>query len=184
MPITINGSGTIGGLSVGGLPDGTVDRDTLAAQAAGRILQVMEVNTSTEVINATTAYVDTGLSATITPASATSKILIFVDQQFSCSRSSAEQGIGLRLYRDATLIYDPITNATGPLDYYASFTGATATFIAARAHHNLLDSPSTTNAVTYKTQGRPYITTGSVAFQDATVGVNGSSRIILMEVAA
>ena len=31
MPITINGTGTVTGLSVGGLPDGTVDRDTLAA---------------------------------------------------------------------------------------------------------------------------------------------------------
>ena len=30
MPIAINGSGTITGLSVGGLPDGTVDADTLA----------------------------------------------------------------------------------------------------------------------------------------------------------
>ena len=31
MPITINGSGTITGISVGGLPDGTVDGDTLAS---------------------------------------------------------------------------------------------------------------------------------------------------------
>ena len=31
MPITINGSGTITGLSVGGLPDGTVDADMLAS---------------------------------------------------------------------------------------------------------------------------------------------------------
>ena len=30
MPIVINGSGTVTGLSVGGLPDGTVDADTLA----------------------------------------------------------------------------------------------------------------------------------------------------------
>ena len=34
MPITINGDGTITGLSVGGLPDGSVDADTLAAGAA------------------------------------------------------------------------------------------------------------------------------------------------------
>ena len=34
MPITINGDGTISGLAVGGLPDGTVDADTLAAGAA------------------------------------------------------------------------------------------------------------------------------------------------------
>ena len=34
MPITINGSGTVTGISVGGLPDGIVDADTLAAGAA------------------------------------------------------------------------------------------------------------------------------------------------------
>ena len=33
MPITINGSGTIGGISVGGLPDGIVDTDTLATSS-------------------------------------------------------------------------------------------------------------------------------------------------------
>ena len=33
MPITINGSGTITGVSVGGLPDGIVDTDMLAANA-------------------------------------------------------------------------------------------------------------------------------------------------------
>ena len=33
MPVTINGDGSISGLSVGGLPDGSVDADTLAANA-------------------------------------------------------------------------------------------------------------------------------------------------------
>ena len=33
MPITINGNGTITGLSVGGLPDGTVDTDMIADNA-------------------------------------------------------------------------------------------------------------------------------------------------------
>ena len=31
MPVTINGDGSITGLSVGGLPNGTVDADTLAS---------------------------------------------------------------------------------------------------------------------------------------------------------
>ena len=31
MPVTINGNGSITGLSVGGLPDGIVDADTLAS---------------------------------------------------------------------------------------------------------------------------------------------------------
>ena len=33
MPVTINGDGSITGLSVGGLPDGSVDADTLASSA-------------------------------------------------------------------------------------------------------------------------------------------------------
>ena len=33
MPVTINGNGSITGLSVGGLPNGTVDADTLATDA-------------------------------------------------------------------------------------------------------------------------------------------------------
>ena len=33
MPVTINGNGNIAGVSVGGLPDGSVDADTLAANA-------------------------------------------------------------------------------------------------------------------------------------------------------
>ena len=37
MPITINGTGTVTGLSVGGLPDGTVDRDTLATNTGKKI---------------------------------------------------------------------------------------------------------------------------------------------------
>ena len=33
MPVTINGNGHISGLVVGGLPNGTVDADTLASNA-------------------------------------------------------------------------------------------------------------------------------------------------------
>ena len=33
MPITINGNGSVTGVSVGGLPDGIVDEDMLAATA-------------------------------------------------------------------------------------------------------------------------------------------------------
>jgi hypothetical protein len=33
MPISINGSGTVTGISVGGLPDGIVDTDMIAANA-------------------------------------------------------------------------------------------------------------------------------------------------------
>ena len=42
MPVTISGNGIVTGLAVGGLPDGTVDSDTLAAGAgkgSGKIIK-------------------------------------------------------------------------------------------------------------------------------------------------
>ena len=39
MPVVINGSGTISGVSVGGLPDGIVDSDMLASGVGGKALQ-------------------------------------------------------------------------------------------------------------------------------------------------
>ena len=193
MSIKLNGA-TSGSVSldvpavVGGdfnlsLPGaGTVDR----LERAGNILQVVEGDTSTEVIVSTTTYTDTGLSATITPTSATSKVLVIVDQQAFGNRTSSEQGFGLRLYRDATLLHDPLANATGPFDYYGAFSGSTASLFSVRANLSFLDSPNTTSAVTYKTQGRPFSTanTGTANFQSAGVANGGSSRIILMEVAA
>jgi len=75
MPIAINGSGTITGISVGGLPDGIVDRDTLAAQAKGSILQVVSTTLTAVASNSTAAealwsYNDASLRATITASSA------------------------------------------------------------------------------------------------------------------
>jgi hypothetical protein len=82
MPITINGSGTVTGLSVGGLPDGIVDTDMLAAAAvtapkrgAGAILQVVSTTKTAVVSNSTAAsaifsYNDASLRATITASSA------------------------------------------------------------------------------------------------------------------
>lgn len=39
MPIVLNGSGTISGVNVGGLPDGIVDSDMLASGVGGKALQ-------------------------------------------------------------------------------------------------------------------------------------------------
>ena len=103
MPITINGDGTITGLSVGGLPDGSVDADTLAAGAAvpadgsittakladgaasgskltmpaGSCLQtVFYQDTRRGKVISGGSWQDTGLSGSITTISANSKILL------------------------------------------------------------------------------------------------------------
>lgn len=77
MSITINGNGTVTGISVGGLPDGIVDRDTLATQAKGSILQVVPVFKGDRFRTTSTSFTDiTGMSVTITPIAANSKILV------------------------------------------------------------------------------------------------------------
>ena len=84
MAIQINGNGTITGVSVGGLPDGIVDTDMLAAGAAtqakrtyatGEIIQVVTKNITNELeLNSTSgSYADmTNHNLAITPTSATS----------------------------------------------------------------------------------------------------------------
>ena len=84
MPITLNGSGTITGVSVGGLPDGIVDTDMIAAAAvtgvkkgAGCILQVVQTVKSDVFSSTSQTYVDiTGLTVDITPVKANSNILV------------------------------------------------------------------------------------------------------------
>ena len=87
MPIAINGSGTVTGISVGGLPDGIVDTDMIAAKAAtaaklgnGSILQVVQTAKTNDFSHSgNTNVVDiTGLNVDITPISSSSKILIYV----------------------------------------------------------------------------------------------------------
>ena len=93
MPVTINGNGSITGLSVGGLPNGTVDADTLASNAvtsaklasgaisastlpAGSIVQV-QFTTSTAGSGSGSAGPNaSGLVTTLTPVRAGSKFFV------------------------------------------------------------------------------------------------------------
>ena len=84
MPIAINGSGTVTGISVGGLPDGIVDTDMLAAGAvtapkrgAGSILQVVNTRVTAASSISMNGNEFTNISiinTSITPSSTSSKI--------------------------------------------------------------------------------------------------------------
>ena len=51
-----------------------------ATAGFGKIGQVIQATTSSEVTNTSASYADTGLSASITPSSTSSKVLILIDQ--------------------------------------------------------------------------------------------------------
>ena len=86
MTITINGNGTVTGVSVGGLPDGIVDTDMIANAAAtdikrgpGSVLQVVSTEIAGNITSNSAGVLATGLITTVTPKQAGSKFYITVD---------------------------------------------------------------------------------------------------------
>jgi hypothetical protein len=113
-----------------------------AAAAGGKVLQVVEGTSTTATAITSTSFTDSGLSVTITPASASNKVLILVNQAFRCDRTAASQLVFHQLVRTSTAIGSPTRHFEANTLYEDL-----STFIK-------LDDPNTTSAVTYKTQGR------------------------------
>jgi hypothetical protein len=148
----------------------------LPAGVGGKVLQVVQAETNTEVGNTATSYVDTGLTATITPSSTSNKILILVQQAFEMQDpGDSTVGANIRLMRDSTAIYKD-----GPsFSIYFEINAADSPRIFNSYPMNYLDSPSSTSAITYKTQSRVYQSGDSLNTQAS----GADSSITLMEIA-
>jgi hypothetical protein len=173
----------VAGTTVLTLPAVTGNVLTDTSPKAGNVIQVVQATTSTTVSVTTGGYTDTGLTATITPTSSSSKILVLVNQSIAISGGANSQYGGMKLLRGATSILDPVESGGSPYEFGLATYGNQGMYN--RLSINYLDSPATTSATTYKTQGRPYVTTssGTMAFQ-ISGSPNGTSTIILMEIAA
>ena len=177
MPLRLNGSTSgysqldapaIAGDQTFTLPGtgGTIDR----LNRAGNILQVVNAAYATTASSSSTSYTDTGLTASITPSSSSSKILVLVNQA-GCSKITSNTYLRLILLRGAT------TLAT--FENSAAYTGTTAINYIGACSICFLDSPATTSSTTYKTQFSS-AAGAAVAVQDSNI----TSTITLMEVAA
>ena len=145
---------------------------TTTSPKAGNVLQVVNVVYSTVVSSTTSTYVDTGLSASITPSSSSSKILVLVDQG-GIGKQTNNTRIQLQLLRGASSI-QVIDVGIG------AFTNSTATNFIGSISLAYLDSPATTSSTTYKTQFASRSNSDGVFVQ-----TDGSaSSITLMEIAA
>ena len=121
-----------------------------------------------------TTYTDSNLSATITPSSASSKILVLVTHRAVVQRDATilENGF-IRLVRDSTAIL----SYEGAMWFRAGSTADTALLTLVPITY--LDSPSTTSAVTYKTQGKVEATSSN-----ANIRLYSGSQIVLLEIGA
>ena len=148
MPITLNGDGTVTGISVGGLPDGCITADDLASGAGGKILQVVSTTKTDTFTTTSQSFTDiTGLSVSITPASSSNKILIFA---FVTGLGTSNTRAVHRLVRDSTAIAigDAAGNRARAFGGIYTDDGETPETVSV-VHQ---DSPSTTSATTYKLQ--------------------------------
>jgi hypothetical protein len=164
MPTIISGDGTITGLTTTGI-------SAVQKLPAGTVLQVVNATYGTEVTNSTSTYTDTGLTATITPQFATSKILVLVSQN-GVLKETNNTGANLRLLRDSTSILQFTNGASLTNDSSSNNTSASMSY---------LDSPATTSATTYKTQCASQNNNAIVKIQ--LFGSGATSTITLMEIA-
>lgn len=132
-----------------------------ATVSSGAVIQVKSATYSTATSNTSATYADTGLSLSITPTSASNKVLVIVSQAFYMNRLDEEIGLNFRLMEGASAIH---TDTLSNWQYVNTFT--TSTDWAWNVRHNVtwLAAPATTSATTYKTQ--------------FAVGVAGSSPVV------
>jgi|TARA_R100000482_G_C5046645_1_gene110771 hypothetical protein len=196
MPISLNGSGTITGVSVGGLPDGVVDTDTLAAKAAaaaklgdGSVVQVKHVIKTDTFTTSSASWNDIpSLNTSITMTSSSNKVLVLVNlcilndsttgstsaiQRTTSGSSSfigiATSGYGSRQNGGSAELYEPRQDTSKSVSYTVEDTPGAGT----HTYTVMVDPNSYTLCVNR-----------SASDSDAADFVRGTSSLIVMEVVA
>ena len=143
--------------------------------ATGAVLQVVQTTSTTETnTSATQTWVDVAATATITPTSAASKILVM--HTAGGMVAALNVSTSFQLLRGSTAV-----STMDRLGYGGASTWTPITFTM-----NYVDSPNTTSATTYKFQVR-LNATGQIRHNSTSAGTNvtpiASSTVILMEIA-
>jgi hypothetical protein len=137
---------------------------------AGSVLQVVQGLASAQVLSTSSTFADTGLTATITPSSASNKILVLVtaDGVYASGTTNVIATFQIVKNGSALYVFGSAGNSATP----------TLTIVTGSCSVNYLDSPATTSALTYKLQIVNKYGVG-------TVGVStydGKQSITLMEI--
>lgn len=146
------------------------------AGGGGKVLQVVQGTVLTgDVSTSSTTYSDLGLSVSITPSSASSKVLVFTTLT-GCAKRTTDTSLLTKLLRGSTQIF--ISDA--------GYTGSVVRTNFGTVALNYLDSPATTSSTTYKVQiaassgGSAVVSVNS----DGTGANTNNSTIIAMEIGA
>jgi hypothetical protein len=157
MPLVLNSSSITGLSPVGGL----------SSPQTGSVLQVIQTTYDSSSSASTSTFVDSGITASITPKFSTSKILVTVYLGM-CTKSANDTQLNLRIQRSGSTIFSAA--AMNPGNTVALTENPTLVY---------LDSPSTASSITYSVQLGNRDNAGGVG-----VNANGTATMTLMEIAA
>jgi hypothetical protein len=151
------------------------------AAASQKILQVQSVTKLDTFSTTSTSMVDiTGLSVSITPASASSTFLVFMNVMTSHSAGGAAQN-SFNLVRNSTAIAQPSTGS----DIATTQCAVVASSYLTNAVGFTVDAPATASAITYKVQMRvTNTTTGYVNRRGDNAAYTAVSSLYVMEIGA
>jgi hypothetical protein len=164
-------SGLIQAAQIGSANASVIDAGTLAGARlpTGSVLQVVSATDTGTFATTSTSFVGTGLTASITPSSASNKILVLVHSNIDSGTSSRIAFI--TLFRGAT----NLGHSTEGFGGHESNGG----YIRAAAPISFLDSPNTTSSVTYEF----YVRSNSGSIEGPPWG-SMTQSIVLLEIAA
>lgn len=183
MPITLNGSGTVSGISAGGLPDGCIQSADIASgviPAGGKILQVKQTFKNDTASTSSGSFSDiSGLTVSITPSATSSKILY--KGSLYLGYTGAEGNFRLKRTIGGTATDIGVSSVLDD-DADGSFAiGGSSLYVT--ANFEFLDSPNTTSAITYGIRWHMHSGTMYLNRTWDSGWFHGSSTITAMEVA-
>ena len=141
----------------------------------GHVIQVVSATYSTQTLTTGSSFVDTGLTASITPKFSSSKVFVTVSQAFSITSGTNAQ------YQSNLIIADGSNNQLFGASGYDQFRVKEQYAFHWQTNLQMLHSPNTTSSFTYKTRMKAV-----AGFGTAEIGAQyGSvpSSITLMEIA-
>lgn len=166
------------GTNADSLVSGTVNNARLpvlehSKMPAGSILQVVSQEfTTTVTSNNTNTYISSGMSLSITPKFADSKIYVVGSFRGRMNRYDDDGTIFFRIQRGGSTIRETYEGFQADAVSFVDFYTLTAM--------EVLDEPATTDEVTYTVDFRHGSSNGT---RSVSVNTSGSSRLTLFEVA-
>ena len=166
-------------------------QDGLQSNAMGGIVQVVRVVHTGQVSSNSTTYVSTGLQASITPRSASNKIMVSFEHSIYHDGGSNTSNIhtlhGIKILRGTQDIYIPASNVDGSYEFgVRDDDNSHLNGHFGRSRVEYLDSPATTSPITYSTKIACFRNEGTVYvnYTDSTTVSAPQSWMTLIEITA